>query len=69
MDDADWLIENLVHWYGMRVSKEVFDDYLNTYIELSKPSLTPMLLYKLIATRQRSKMFKSRANELGIVVG
>lgn len=68
MPDADWLIENLIHWYGKHVPKSVFDDYLTTYIELGKPDFAPMLIYKWVVRQSESESFRSRASELGIVV-
>lgn len=54
---ANELVENMVIWFGSVVSKSVFEDYLNTYIEMSKPAYWPLFLYKAFFSSTRSKEF------------
>lgn len=55
--EANELVENMVVWFGSVVSKSVYEDYLNTYIEMSKPDYWPMILYKLLFSRARTNEF------------
>lgn len=55
--EANELVENMVIWFGSVVSKSVFEDYLNTYIEMSKPDYWPLFLYKTIFSSTRSEEF------------
>ena len=43
--EPDDLAANMVVWYGHHVSSYVFAEYLNTYIEMSKPDYLPMLVW------------------------
>lgn len=63
---AHELLENLVVWYGHQVPRAVFDDYLNTYIELGKPRLVPMVVHKLLSGRAMTRCFNKEAVALGI---
>ena len=55
--EANELVENMTIWFGSVVSKSVYEDYLNTYIEMSKPDYWPMILYKLLFSRARNNEF------------
>ena len=51
--EPDDLAANMVVWYGRKVTNQVFDEYLKTYIELSKPDYMPMLEKELLEVIRR----------------
>ena len=55
--EAHELVENMTIWFGSVVSKSVYEDYVNAYIEMSKPDYWPMILYKLLFSRARTNEF------------
>ena len=67
MDPTD-LAHNMVVWYGHHVTRCVFEEYLETYIELAKPNFWPMPLYKALFTRKRTAEFVSVLKSHNIVV-
>lgn len=62
------LVANMVVWYGHRVSRRVFEEYLETYIELAKPDFWPISLYKVFFTRTRTAEFVNVLKSHHIVV-
>lgn len=67
MDPTD-LAHNMVVWYGHHVTRRVFEEYLETYIELTKPDFWPMLLYKALFKRARKAEFVNVVKSHNIVV-
>lgn len=65
---AEILVENIVVWYGKTVSRSVFNDYAQTYIELEKPDWIPMLFHKLICGHQIRRDFCRLVKAQGILI-
>lgn len=66
--EPDDLIDNMIVWYGHHVSSYVFAEYLNTYIELSKPDYLPMLVYKSLFSRARRAEFMDSLQKCNIEI-
>lgn len=68
MSLAEILVENIAVWYGQTVSREVFNDYAQTYIEMEKPDWLPMLVHKLICGHYMRREFTRFAKSQGIFI-
>ena len=68
MSVAEILVENIIVWYGGAVSREVFDDYVQTYIEMDKPDWFPMMVHKLICGHQMRSEFSRLVKAQGILI-
>ena len=66
--EPDDLVDNMIIWYGSNVARTVFEDYLNTYIELCRPDYLPMFLYRALFTRPRTAEFMSALRRHSIAI-
>jgi len=66
--EAHELVENMVVWFGSVVNKSVYEDYVNTYIEMSKPDYWPLFLYKAFFFSTRSKEFMKAMRQHQVLV-
>lgn len=66
--DAHLLVENMIIWFGTRVDKETYEDYLDTYLDLSKPDHLPLFAYKLFFSQAKTKIFGETAAKRGVKV-
>lgn len=66
--EPDDLAANMAVWYGHNVSSPVFAEYLNTYIELSKPDFMPMLIYKSLYRKTRKAEFMDSLQKCNIKI-
>jgi len=66
--EPEELVENMVIWYGVKVPRSVFMDYLRTYIEMCKPDYCPLLVYKAVFSRGRTTEFVNAMNNLKVAV-
>ena len=66
--EPDDLAANMVVWYGHHVSSHVFAEYLNTYIEMSKPDYLPMLVYKSLFSKARKAEFMDSLHKCNIEI-
>lgn len=68
MSLAEILVENIIVWYGSSVSRKVFEDYVQTYIEMDKPNWLPMSIHKMICSRHMRREFSRLAEAQGILI-
>ena len=66
--EPDDLAANMVVWYGHHVSTCVFAEYLNTYIEMSKPDYLPMLVYKPLYSKVRRAEFMDSLRKCNVEI-
>ncbi len=66
--DANFLIENMVIWFGTRVNESTYKDYLNTYIDSSKPDHFPAFAYRLFCSQAKTREFRDLVGKRGIEI-
>jgi hypothetical protein len=66
--DPDVLVENIVVWYGRQISKTTYEEYLDTYIQITKPEQIPSFIYRLFFEKTKKREFAQKLRELGIQV-
>lgn len=66
--DADFLVENMLLWFGTRVDEPTYRDYLDTYIDLSKPDHVPSFAYRLFFSHTKAREFQHLVSMRGIEI-
>ena len=55
--DLEDLLDNIVIWFGYKITPEIYAEYLLTYIEINRPAQTSMFVHKIVARRRLTALF------------
>lgn len=66
--DPDVLIENITVWYGKQISLTTYEEYLDTYIQITKPEQIPSFFYRLFYEKSKTREFAQKLRDFGIEV-
>ena len=55
--DLEDLLDNIVIWFGYKITPEIYAVYLLTYIEVNRPEQTSMFVHKIVNRRRLTALF------------